>query len=97
MPRLLHSDAVATAGEGFAVSSTGAASVDCSATSGLSVACAIDDFIADGQVALEVKLSVTRQDLDHLQRRVKGLPLSEQYIISLQYSDEAAVIVAPEL
>lgn len=55
------------------------------------------DFVVDKQVALEVKVSVSRQDMDHLHKRVAGLRIKEKYGVSLSYTDEAGVILATDL
>lgn len=55
------------------------------------------DFIVDKRIALEVKLSSSRQDIDHLRRRAVGVGLTEHYIVSLQYSDAQETIVATDL
>lgn len=55
------------------------------------------DFIADEKVALEIKTSASKRDIDHLKRRSKGLNLSEAYIISKEYSREKEVILATDL
>src|SRR3989344_9293860 len=55
------------------------------------------DFIADGKVALEVKTSASRRDIDHLKRRSKSLDLAESYVISKEYSGNREVILATDL
>lgn len=55
------------------------------------------DFIVDEKIALEVKLSVSRRDIDHLRRRSQGLNLTETYVISKQYNEEKEVILAIDL
>lgn len=55
------------------------------------------DFIVDKQVALEVKSSASRQDIDYLKRRAGGLKLKESYIVSFKYSDSPMVILASDL
>lgn len=55
------------------------------------------DFIVDKRIALEVKLSSSRQDIDHLRRRAVGVGLTEHYVVSLQYSDAKETIVATDL
>lgn len=55
------------------------------------------DFIVDERVALEVKVSSSQQDIDHLKRRCMGLGLAEYYIISLQYKDDQKTIIAIDL
>lgn len=54
------------------------------------------DFIADGKTALETKVSVSRRDIAHLKSRVNSLGISEQYIVSREYSDEKEVILATD-
>ena len=55
------------------------------------------DFIVDKKLALEVKITVSRQDIDYLQRRTKGLGLKDYYIVSFHYSDDARVILASDM
>lgn len=55
------------------------------------------DFIADGKVALEVKTSASRRDVDYLKRRSKSLNLIESYVISREYSEDKEVILAMDL
>ncbi|MDO8570531.1 MAG: ATP-binding protein [Candidatus Daviesbacteria bacterium] len=55
------------------------------------------DFIVDASIALEVKTSVSKRDLDHLKRRSQILNLPETYIISKEYSEEKEVILATDL
>lgn len=55
------------------------------------------DFIADGKVALEIKTSASRRDIDHLKRRGKSLSLTESYVISKEYSEDKEVILATDL
>ena len=55
------------------------------------------DFIADKKLALEVKITSSRRDIDYLQRRVRTLGLEDCYIVSFNYSDESKVILAPDM
>lgn len=55
------------------------------------------DFIADEKVALEVKTSASRRDIDHLKRRSRSLKLTESYIISKEYHKEKEIILAIDL
>jgi len=55
------------------------------------------DFIVDEKIALEVKTSTSKRDIDHLKRRNKSLNLPEAYIISKEYSEEKEVILATDL
>lgn len=55
------------------------------------------DFIADGQIALEVKRSISKQDISTLKKRVKNLELKEYYIISHKFSGEKEVVLATDL
>lgn len=55
------------------------------------------DFIVNKKVALEVKTSVSKRDIDHLKRRSQSLNLPEAYIISKEYSEEKEVILATDL
>lgn len=55
------------------------------------------DFVVDERVALEVKTSVSRRDINHLKRRSQSLDLPEAYVISKEYSEEKEVILAIDL
>lgn len=55
------------------------------------------DFIIDKQVALEVKMSVSRQDIANLQKRVASLKLPEYYVISHQFSKDEKVILTIDI
>lgn len=55
------------------------------------------DFIADEKVALEVKTTASRRDINHLKQRSQSLNLAEAYIISKEYSEEKEVILATDL
>jgi len=55
------------------------------------------DFIVDEKIALEVKTSASKRDLDHLKRRSQSLNLLETYVISKEYSIEKEVILATDL
>ncbi|MBI4096555.1 MAG: ATP-binding protein [Candidatus Levybacteria bacterium] len=55
------------------------------------------DFIVDGKIALEVKASMSRQDLANLKRRSKALNIGENYVLTLQYSDNPGAILASDI
>lgn len=55
------------------------------------------DFIVDGSVALEVKMSMSQQDLTNLKKRSGILNISENYVVTLQYSDNDHAILATDL
>lgn len=55
------------------------------------------DFIVDETEALEVKLSASLQDIEHLRRRVQNLNLKKAYIISLEFNDDPNVLLATDL
>lgn len=55
------------------------------------------DFIVDKKIAMEVKTSVSKRDIDHLKRRSQSLNLPEDYIISKEYSEEKEVILVTDL
>lgn len=55
------------------------------------------DFIVDERIALEVKTSASKRDIDHLKRRSKNLNLNEAYVISKEYSEEKEVILATDI
>src|SRR6266498_649944 len=52
------------------------------------------DFILDGSVAVEAKLSYSQKDNRLLKQRRKALSLSESYIVTSRYTDQHDVIVA---
>lgn len=55
------------------------------------------DFIVNGEVALEAKMSVSRQDIANLQRRAGSAKLKEYYVVSLQFREDEEVIVVTDL
>lgn len=55
------------------------------------------DFIVDNKIALEVKTSMSQQDLFNLKRRSKGLNINEAYVLTLQYSDRSEAILAIDI
>lgn len=55
------------------------------------------DFIINGQIACEVKVTASKRDTAHLKARTRSLKLPEYYIISYEYSQEKNVIVATDL
>ncbi|SRR6266498_260336 len=55
------------------------------------------DFILDGSVAVEAKLSYSQKDNRLLKQRRKALSLSESYIVTSRYTDQHDVIVAVDL
>lgn len=55
------------------------------------------DFIADDKIALEAKVSVSKQDFNNLKRRSKGLGINENYVVTLQYSDNSKAIAVTDI
>ena len=55
------------------------------------------DFVVDEKIALEVKTSVSRQDIANLQKRADSIHLSEYYVVSQQFSQDKKVILATDL
>lgn len=55
------------------------------------------DFIVDDKIALEVKMSVSKQDLSNLRRRSAGLNLDESYVLVLRYTDNKEGILVTDL
>lgn len=55
------------------------------------------DFIVDDKFALEVKISLSRQDISNLKKRAESVGLKESYAVSLQYNESKDVIVATDL
>ncbi|MEK7497709.1 MAG: ATP-binding protein [Patescibacteria group bacterium] len=50
------------------------------------------DFVADGEMGLEVKVSASRQDIATLKRRAAPTKLKDYFVISYQFSDFPKVI-----
>jgi predicted AAA+ superfamily ATPase len=55
------------------------------------------DFILDGNIALEVKLSFSPRDMRSLNQRSGGLSVSESYIVSNRFTDRSDAILAVDL
>lgn len=55
------------------------------------------DFIVNGEVALEAKMNVSRQDIANLQKRAGSAKLKEYYVVSLQFREDKEAIVATDL
>lgn len=55
------------------------------------------DFIVDEKIALEVKTSMSQQDLANLKRRSAGLNISENYVVTVQYSENKDAILTIDL
>lgn len=55
------------------------------------------DFIIDGKVALEVKMSASKRDIAHLKARAQALKLHRYYVVSKEYGNEKEVILATDL
>ena len=55
------------------------------------------DFIIDDKIALEVKVTMSQQDLANLKKRSAGLNIDENYILSLQYNENKKGILATDL
>ncbi len=55
------------------------------------------DFIVDKKIALEVKTSASKRDINHLKRISQALNLPEAYIVSKEYSEEREVILATDI
>lgn len=55
------------------------------------------DFVVDATIALEVKMSASRQDIANLKKRAESTKLSEYYIISQQFSKDKEVIQVTDL
>jgi len=54
------------------------------------------DFIIDGKIALESKITGSQQDIATLRSRSKSINLTESYIVTYQYSDKNEIIVATD-
>ena len=55
------------------------------------------DFILDGSIAIEVKLSYSQRDSRLLKQRSKALKLSESDIVANRYTDQPDAILAVDL
>lgn len=55
------------------------------------------DFIVDGKLAFEVKMSMSQQDLANLKRRSAGLNINANYVLTLQYSENKEAILVTDL
>ncbi len=55
------------------------------------------DFIVDKQIALEVKMSASRQDIANLQKRAESLELPEYFVVSHQFSEDEKVIATIDI
>jgi len=55
------------------------------------------DFIVDGRIALEVKVSSSRRDIAHLQARSSSLALPEHYVVTKEYSAEKEAVISTDL
>ena len=55
------------------------------------------DFILDQKIGLEVKRSVSAQDIRNLQRRGERLTLEEMYIVSQRWSKQPEVVLTVDL
>ena len=55
------------------------------------------DFIIDGTTALEVKMSVSRQDISNLKKRAESNKLANYFVISHQFNKEKKVILTTDL
>ncbi len=55
------------------------------------------DFIVDGKIALEVKMSMSQQDLANLKRRSAGLNIGETYVLTLKYTENKEGILATDM
>jgi predicted AAA+ superfamily ATPase len=54
------------------------------------------DFIVDEKIALEVKVTASKRDIETLKRRSEGLHLNEQYVVTLHYNDDPHSILATD-
>ena len=55
------------------------------------------DFVADEKTALEVKIAASQQDITTLRLRAESIQLTENYVVTLQYSENVATIVATDI
>jgi len=55
------------------------------------------DFIVNNKIALEVKLSMSQRDIANLKRRSESLRVSENYIVTLGYSEYPEAILATDM
>lgn len=55
------------------------------------------DFVLDGRKALEVKQTVSRQDIANLKKRLASVKLDEGKVVAYEYSDYSEVIMMIDL
>ncbi|MCL5675602.1 MAG: ATP-binding protein [Patescibacteria group bacterium] len=55
------------------------------------------DFIIDDKIAIEVKTSMSRQDIANLKKRSRELKIGKNYIVTKQFSDNFEAIPVTEL
>ena len=55
------------------------------------------DFIVDDNIALEVKMSMSQQDLANLKRRSAGLHIDQAYVLALQYTQNKEGILVIDM
>jgi len=55
------------------------------------------DFIVDNSIALEVKMSMSQQDLANLKRRSAGLHIDQAYVLALQYTQNKEGILVIDM
>lgn len=55
------------------------------------------DFIIDSKIALETKVSATKRDITTLRTRTQRIGLSEQYIVSLRYTNTKHSVLGIDL
>ncbi len=55
------------------------------------------DFIVDDNIALEVKMSMSQQDLANLKRRSAGLHIDQAYVLALQYTENKEGILVIDM
>lgn len=55
------------------------------------------DFIIDSKIALEVKMSMSQQDLSNLRKRSAGLNMDEAYVLALKYTENKNGILATDM
>lgn len=55
------------------------------------------DFIVDKKIALEIKTTVSRRDISNLKKRTQSLGITENYVVTKEYSKEKESITATDL
>ena len=55
------------------------------------------DFVVDEKIALEVKVSASKQDVTNLNRRANQITIKESYIASLNFNDHKQILLVTDI